>query len=161
MRSLFILAFVLMQFGATATDVPSKVQESFKSKYPTATDVEWYDEDGTYEAYFYVNEQSKTAKFNSAGSWTETKTFMDESQIPAIITKTLKAAYADASVSGATLVELPNALNQYEVSIEANGATIMLTYDEKGGLLKKLEEVTETDDADDAGEDDASDDDDE
>ena len=86
---------------------------------------------------------------------------MDESQIPAIITKTMKAAYADASVSGATLVELPNALNQYEVSIEANGATIMLTYDEKGGLLKKLEEVTETDDADDAGEDDASDDDDE
>jgi hypothetical protein len=150
-----------MQFGATATDVPSKVQESFKSKYPTATDVEWYDEDGTYEAYFYVNEQSKTAKFNAAGSWTETKTFMDESQIPASVTKVMKASYADATISGATLVELPNALNQYEVSIESDNTTIMLTYNEKGELLKKLEEVMDTEDAIDADDEDASDDDDE
>lgn len=162
MRSLFILAFVLMQFGAMAADVPSNVQNTFKSKYPTATDVEWYDEeDGTYAAYFYVNEQSKTANFNSTGAWTGTSTLIDNSEMPEVVSKAISTAYAGAEINSSTLVEIPNALNQYEVSIETNNTTVMLTYDEKGELLKKLEEVMETEDADDAGADDASEDDDE
>ena len=157
MRTLFILAFVLMQYGAMAADVPSIVEKNFKSKYPTATDVEWYDEeDGSYAAYFYDNDASKTAKFNSTGSWTETSTLIDDTEIPTSVTKSIKTAYANATINGSTLVEVPNALNQYEVSIEAKGSTLLLTYNEKGELLKKLEEVVESDDADDAEEDTSS-----
>lgn len=146
MRSLFILAFVFMQFGAMAADVPSNIENSFKSKYPTATDVEWYDEeDGSFVAYFYVNEETKTAKFNTAGSWTETKTFMDESQIPSTVSTAMLNSFKDATVTGATMIELPSALNQFEVSIESEGSTLQLTYDENGNLLKKLEEVIEID----------------
>lgn len=158
MRSLFILAFVLMQFGAMAADVPSIVTKNFQSKYPTATDVEWYDEeDGTFAAYFYVNEQSKTAKFNKAGTWAETKTFMDVTEMPAAVTKVFNTNYKGADVSSITFVELPANLNQFEISAELNNTTYLLTYDEKGTLLKTLEEVN-TEDADDASEDDASDD---
>lgn len=161
MRSLFILAFVLMQFGAMATDVPSNVQNTFKSKYPTATDVEWYDEeDGTYAAYFYVNEQSKTAKFNNTGNWTETKTFMDVNEMPKPVINAINSKYKGAEIGSVTMIELPTNLNQFEVSAEMNSTTYLLTYDEKGTLLKTLEEVI-AEDADDASEDDASEDDDE
>lgn len=161
MRSLFILAFVLMQFGAMAADVPSIVTKNFQAKYPTATDVEWYDEeDGSFAAYFYINEQSKTAKFNKAGNWTETKTFMDMNDMPKPVINAMNSKYKGADISSVTMIEVPSDLNQYEVSAEMNNTTYLLTYDEKGTLLKTLEEVNNTD-ADDAEMEDTSEDDDE
>lgn len=144
MRSLFILAFVLMQFGVMAADVPPAVEKNFKSKYPTATDVEWSDdEDGTYAAYFTINDQSKTAKFQANGSWAETKTYMDETELPEAIVAAVKSKYAEGEIIGVTMIELPNAANQYEINTSVNETSYVLTYDEKGQLLKTLEEVME------------------
>ncbi len=143
MRIIFILAFALMQLGAMAANAPQNVEKSFKTKYPTATDVEWYDEeDGTFAAYFYINEESKTAKFNTAGNWTETRTFLDADKMPRAINNSLKSTYKNAEVSSVTMIELPNNLSQYEISAEANNMTYLLTYDDKGTLLKTLEQTT-------------------
>ena len=157
MRSLFILAFVLMQFGAQAVDVPASVEKTFKTKYPTATDVEWFDEeDGTFAAYFYINEESKTAKFNANGTWVETKTFMEDGKMPKAVNNALNMKYKGATISSVTMIEMPSTVNQYEVNAEANGMSYSLTYDEKGTVLKILEE-SNTNDIDDAGDDFSSD----
>jgi len=160
MRTIIILAFVLMQFGAMAADVPPTVEKNFKAKYPTATDVEWYDEEGgSYAAYFSVNEESKTATFLANGSWAETKTFIDESALPALLVKTVKSKFANAEISGVTMIEMPNAPNQFEINTSVDDTTYLLTYDEKGQLLKTLEEVS--DDMEDAPTSNDSDDEDE
>ena len=152
MRSLFILAFVLMQFGAQAVDVPSTVEKTFKTKYPTATDVEWFDdEDGTFSAYFYINEESKMAKFDAKGNWSETKTFIEDSQLPQTVSSAMMANYQGATISSVTKLEMPSVANQYEINAEANGISYSLTYDEKGILLKVLEEAS-SDGTEDTGE---------
>lgn len=162
MRTIIILAFVLMQFVAMAVDVPPTVEQNFKSKYPTATDVEWYDEDGgNFAAYFMVNDQSKTAIFGANGAWSETKTFIDESELPAILSKAVKSKYANAEITGVTMIELPQAPNQFEISAMANDTNYLLTYDEKGQLLKTLEEVSEDEDDAATSDDDIDDSDDE
>ncbi len=160
MRTIIILAFVLMQFGAMAADVPPTVEKNFKSKYPTATDVEWYDEEGgSYAAYFMVNDQSKTAKFEANGSWSETKTFIDETQLPNLLKKAVTTKYAHAEISTVTMIEMPNAPNQFEINASVNETSYLLTYDEKGQLLKTLVEVN--DDLEDVDTSDDSDDEDE
>ena len=129
-----------------AVDVPAVVQNNFQAKYPTASDVEWYDEeDGTFAAYFYVDDHSKTAKFSADGKWTETKTYLDDAELPAVVTKSINSKFKGIEISSVAMIEAPASLTQYEISAELSNITYLLTYDEKGTLLKKLEEVNDTD----------------
>jgi hypothetical protein len=61
------------EFEIAASDVPSAVLDSFKSKYPQATDVEWEAEkkDGNlyFEAEFKMDGKKKEAYFRPDGTF--------------------------------------------------------------------------------------------
>jgi len=138
------MSFMLIQIALFAADVPTIVQKNFQAKYPTATDVEWYDEDdGSFSAYFYVNDHSKTARFTADGKWTETKTYIDDTEMPAAVMNSLKSKFKGAEISSVAMIEAPDAPTQYEVSAELKNMTYILTFDEKGTLMKKLEEAND------------------
>jgi len=130
-----------MQFVAIAADVPAALENALKTKFPSATDVEWYDEyDGSFSAFFFDGEDSKIAKFDASGSWLETRIYLDQEQIPQTIMKAIqKSKYADFTISTAIKIELP-AISQYEINAETKEKAYLLMFDEKGILLSATEE---------------------
>ncbi len=64
-------------FSIPASEVPSSVINTFKSKYPTAENVNWEKatEEGnpSYKAKFQMNDKKIKAEFNEAGSFIKEK----------------------------------------------------------------------------------------
>lgn len=69
-------------FEKNFTKTPKPVQDSFKVKFPQAYNVEWHKHEAYYEAIFYINEIEIISKFEPDGTWIETGTNRDVSEIP-------------------------------------------------------------------------------
>ena len=70
---------VSAQFGT----IPSSVTESFKEKYPTATNVEWQSKLSSYSVVFLLDSNKHEARYNKKGIWQETESEVSLEELPA------------------------------------------------------------------------------
>jgi hypothetical protein len=141
MKTLAILALVLVQSFAMAQDVPAKVKEGLKKKFPAATNVEWSNSNGNYEGEFYKNDMSIIGIFDENGTWLKTKKSIDEAAIPASVSKAVMASHKEAFITNQFKIENSDGSVNYEVTVGTDLAAFIYLADATGGIIKTDKEV--------------------
>jgi len=81
-------AFVLTIYNtadAQVRKVPAEVTETFRKKYPMATNIEWRDRLSGFTAAFDLDNIHYEAKFTNKGLWQGTENKIAESDLPAAV----------------------------------------------------------------------------
>lgn len=143
MKTLTILALVLIQSFAVAQNVPAKVKEAFKGKFPKATEVEWTENNSKFIGEFYDEDFTVMGVFDASGKWLETKTSLDESAVPAVISKAVLAKHKEAYFSNTFKIENNQSQTNYEIMFGTDDASYVLLVDDSGKILKTDKEVFE------------------
>ena len=147
MKTLTILALVLIQSFAMAQDAPAKVKEALKKKYPAAADVEWNKNGNEYEGEFYKNDMSMIGIFDASGNWLKTKKSIEEDAIPAPVLKSVMAKQPEAYVTNQYKIELNDGSVNYEVTLGTDDASYIFLVDATGKILKTDKEVFSSDES--------------
>jgi hypothetical protein len=145
MKGLAILALVFVQTVAMAQDVPAKVKEACKKKFPAATNVEWVENNGNYEGEFYKNEVGIIGIFDEAGNWLSTRTNIDEKAIPAVVSKAYAVNHKDAYLSNQFKIESNDNTINYEIVMSDDVASYIFLIDSTGKILKTDKQVFSSD----------------
>lgn len=133
MKKVLLGALLIAGSALFAQDVPSNVKKTFQSKFPKAEEAEWIENDESYDVDFYENNAMKSASFNNAGKWLETRTSLEK--IPALVEKSVAAKYKGATVDATTLVESADGKVIYEVSAGSDAASYTIVMDKEGKIL--------------------------
>lgn len=80
--------------NTNTSDGETKAQETFKSKYPDAKDIDWStDSNGYYEASFKLNDKKYRADFKEDGSWLETEQSIKYDELPKAVKQVIESEY--------------------------------------------------------------------
>jgi hypothetical protein len=82
------LAFVLTIYNtadAQVRKVPAEVTETFRKKYPMATNIEWRDRLSGFTASYDLENVHYESKFNNKGLWQGTENKITETDIPVAV----------------------------------------------------------------------------
>ncbi len=151
MKKLILPVLLILAIGAYtscyAQKVPDSVKMAFTKKFPQAKNVKWGMENAhEYEAEFVNNGQKLSANFKTNGTWVETEQDISVSDLPANITKNLKANYPDVELKGASHIWNPIG-EQYEIAAEVKEKNVEFVYSADGKLLSHTQ-LKENDEAD-------------
>lgn len=146
MKKVLLGALLVAGSALFAQDVPSNVKKTFQAKFPKAQEAEWMDNEESFDVDFYENNVMKSASFNPAGNWLETRTSIENT--PALVDKAVAAKFKGATVDAVTLVETADGKVVYEVSAGSDSASYNIIMDKAGKILS-----SETIDNDSDGED--------
>ncbi len=117
----------------TADDVPVKVMEAFKAKYPD-TIAHWEKERGRIKAEFVVNGQETEAWFETDGTWIGTETDF-RGTLPDAVRSLIETEYAGYTIDDVDWVETPS-VNYFSIELERHGKPdVRLLIKEDGTLL--------------------------
>jgi hypothetical protein len=141
MKTLTILALVFVQSFAIAQDAPAKVKESCKKKFPTAKEIDWNKDGVNYIGEFYENDMTVIGTFDATGKWLETKTSIEESEIPAVVSKSALAKHKGTYLSNQSKIEDSNNVVTYEIVLSSDDAVFTLLVSDKGDVLKSEKQV--------------------
>lgn len=131
------MAFGMLSFAAGTENAPEKVQNAFKEKFPTATNVKWEKEnDKEWEAEFKIAGKAYSANFSAEGTWMETEYEIAVKDLPANVKAILNDQFKDYEIEEAERVETPT-FKGYEVEIEKGEITMEVMLDDAGKVLKK------------------------
>jgi len=126
---------------AQLRSLPSIVTDSFKVKYPSATQVSWSDKIGYWQASFYVGPDALTAKFKTTGEWQSSLKKIAQTSLPAEVQDGWsKSLYADGEWTVATVqvLYLPGNVTQYAIQIEKSSFQKKnLLFNSNGRLIKE------------------------
>jgi len=138
-----ILLFLFLAAGITAAQaqirkIPAVVTEAFKTKYPTAANVEWKDKLTAFVANFDEGSAKYEARFSSKGEWQQSEHATTEADLPAPIKDGLaKSKYADWKATSFYVRDLPGNKTQYRISVEKSDLQKKnLLFSSDGQLLK-------------------------
>jgi Putative beta-lactamase-inhibitor-like, PepSY-like len=139
-----LLGGLLMTFApvrAQLRSLPSVVTDSFKVKYPSATQVSWSDKLGYWQASFYLGPDALTAKFKNTGEWQSALKTIAQTSLPAEVQDGWsKSLYADGEWNVATVqvLYLPGNVTQYAIQIEKSSLQKKnLLFNSNGRLIKE------------------------
>jgi hypothetical protein len=116
--SLFILISGIYSSAlAQIRKIPAEVTESFKEKYPNASQVEWKDKLTNFVAVFQHEGIQYEARFNKKGEWKDTENAIDTDELPEAVNEGYgKSKYADDwKIEAAYKIVLPNEKVNYRV----------------------------------------------
>ena len=144
MKRLFplLLMFALVTTSITSfaqvRKIPSEVTESFKQKYPGATNVEWRDKLSSFSAVFEENDVQYEARFNSKGEWQLTENEIEETDLPdAVRDGYEKSKYAEWEISKIHKIELADGSLQYRLeTVKSDVRKKNLYFNSEGRLIK-------------------------
>lgn len=132
-----ILAIVMFPIFVFA-EVPKKIRDNFKAKFPTAQHVKWQKEsNGDYEANFKDGGISKSANFSKEGIWIETETAIEHSKIPALVLQKFNKLSGNAKIYAAAQIEAQIHKTWYEIEYKKGRKTIELFFDVDGNQVNK------------------------
>lgn len=136
--SLFVLFFASTVSFGQVRKIPSEVTEAFKSKYPSATNVEWRDKLSNFSAVFEADDQQYEARFNSKGEWQLTENEIDENNLPEDVKEGYeKSKYAEWEIGKVHKIELADGSLQYRVeSVKSDVRKKNLYFNSEGRLIK-------------------------
>ena len=144
-KTLFVLlAFVALFAGERASaqfrSIPGIVTDSFKIKYPAATDVNWSDKISAFQATFRQNGESFTTRYTKDGHWMYSTKRLAKDAIPAPVKDGLsKSKYAGAEWEIRIVTEsyLPGNVTQYTIQVAKSDLQKKnLLFSSEGQLLK-------------------------
>jgi hypothetical protein len=142
MKKIVLLGFSIFLFAlsinAQIRKIPAGVTESFKQKYSTATNVEWKDRITSYVATFEQDGKKHDAYFDDDGTWKQTETEIDQSELPAAVNDGFqKSKYTDWSIDKVERIEKPDSSIEYRIHIKKGDIRKKnLTFNSEGRLLK-------------------------
>ena len=150
----YLLLITVFSFGLLSTacgqnekTAPQTVQTAFKAKFPTVSNPQWEMEgDGEWEAEFKMNGKEMSANFKTDGTWLETETELNKSNLPAAVKKAIASKFPGMEIEEATLVEMPGKASAYEVEMEKGETTIEALFSADGKVLKQKTEKEEEED---------------
>ena len=122
--------------------VPAVVTDSFKAKYPSATQVSWSDRlfAGSFQATFMQDKDSYVARFGNKGEWQYSTKKITKDALPAPVKDGLsKSKYAGTEweVKTITMKFLPGNIVQYELLVVKSDINRKnLVFSSEGQLLK-------------------------
>lgn len=124
--------------NAQIRKVPAAVTEAFKTKFSSASQVEWKDRITNFEANFTQDGITKTAQFTKEGTWIETTSTMAFSGLSAAVQDGFKKSkYADWEVKTVTVIEESNKATMYKVYVKKDDIQKRnLFFDKTGKLVK-------------------------
>jgi hypothetical protein len=133
--SIFLFA---LSMSAQIRKIPAGVTESFKQKYAAATNVEWKDRLTSYVATFEQDGKKHDAYFDDDGTWKQTETAIEESELPAAVTEGFqKSKYTDWTIHRVERIEKGDNSIEYRVQVKKGDIRKKnLRFNSDGQLLK-------------------------
>ncbi|MGV3766550.1 MAG: PepSY-like domain-containing protein [Chitinophagaceae bacterium] len=124
--------------SAQVRKVPAAVTEAFKSKYPSAANVEWSDKLTSFMARYEEDNITYEARFNSKGEWLNTERQLPAEDLPTgVIEGYEKSKYAEWEMGTVHKIMLPGDKIQYRVqAIKSDIQRKNLLFSSEGRLLK-------------------------
>ena len=139
-----IVSFVLVAMtliittNAQIRKVPAAVTDAFKEKFANASQVEWKDRITNFEATFFVNSVTHTAKFTKEGTMIETTEAVDFQQLSTQVKDGFnKSKYADWEVKSVIIFQETDKPLLYRITAKNNDITKRYLYFDKTGRLVK------------------------
>ncbi|OQP67549.1 PepSY-like domain-containing protein [Niastella populi] len=124
--------------NAQMRKLPAEVTEAFRSKYPTALNVEWRDRLTGFTAVFDLDKVHYEAKFTNKGFWQSTENEIEEEELPAAVKDGFqKSKYAEEwTIEKIYKLALREDKTQYRLEIEKSDIQKKnLLFDPTGRLL--------------------------
>ena len=121
----------------SASQVPSAVQATLVSSFPTATATTWSKASPTvYQASFQANAKSMLASINSGGTMLYSHTQIDPATLPSSIITYLDTNYAGYAIKKAgSKTDSAGAVQGYLVVFSLNNLTYEIRFDASGAFL--------------------------
>ena len=137
---LLICGLLLLGSAANAQfrSIPGVVTDSFKVRYPSATNVKWEDKISAFQATFLLDKATFIARYNSDGIWQSAQTKIKKEELPGAVNDGLsKSKYADWKMGTVTKIILPGEVIQYKIFVSKGDLNAKnLLFGSDGQLLK-------------------------
>jgi hypothetical protein len=146
-KTLFIALFIgvtfFISFGASAQlgSIPAAATDSFKARYPNATNVSWKNRLSNFQVNFYSDNTNQEARFNRKGEWQSTEKVLKQADLPADVKDGLdKSKYYDWKVEDVFIRLIPGnpgTKTQYHIVVTGGGlGKTNLLFSDQGRLIK-------------------------
>ena len=138
LMTLFVFLITATLASAQIRKIPSSATDNFKSKYPTAENVEWKDKISHYSALFTIDGKNYEAHFDNDGNWKESMVSIDQDEIPAEVKDGYdKSKYSDWSMGKVEKVESNSGKVQYRMQVTKGDLRKKVLYFSPEGRLAK------------------------
>jgi hypothetical protein len=118
-------------------EVPQSVAEAFSCLYPNIKLVNWEFDDVNYTASFKLDGKVIALLFDERGSVVETKNEIKLFELPPDVNDLISKEYSGWTIGKATHID-SNGTAYYETVVEKNEQTMVLVFNNHGGLLMKV-----------------------
>ena len=129
--NLFLSGVMIFMAGCSTqlkTDqVPSVVDNTIKSKFAGAGDIDWKKVGNNYEAEFKVGETEYTAEVDSTGALLRSRVDIKTSDLPLAIIQFLEKQYSANKIDDAEKLEIQG-VQYYQVELENKPKDIGLVF---------------------------------
>ncbi|HMG89440.1 MAG TPA: hypothetical protein VK589_05260 [Chryseolinea sp.] len=122
---------------ATTILVPESVKDAFSCLYPTISRVSWDYDEVNYSASFKLDDRAMALLFDEYGSVVEIKNEIKLFELPLDVNHLLKKEYSDWHIGKASQIN-SNGTAYYETVVEKEEETMVLVFNQHGGLLLKM-----------------------
>ena len=134
----------LLFFGGVAIaqevekiSVPKSIREAFSCHYPLINHVYWEFDEVNYSASFKFDGKAMTLLFDENGSVVEVKNEIKHFELPLDVNHLLSKEYSDWRIGKATHIDASGTA-YYEAVVEKEEETMVLVFNQHGGLLIKM-----------------------
>ncbi len=137
-----ILLFITISFTScdndiTMSEVPSIVENTFKSKFVQAKNVEWEFANNIYEVSFEIENVDHDALLDSSGNLLKYKYKIDGTAVPQSVRTFLKENYPQEKWNDAEYIEDKDS-KYYQIELDGFFTDKKLVVDSSGKLLSTI-----------------------
>ena len=126
-------------------ELPSKVDNAFKLKYPDAKNVYWYTVEDGYGLEFEISTDTYTATYSENGSWIETAKVISDSDVPFEVVNAVRKKYPHVDISYAEKVETAKEEKYYRLNCYSEDADYIIDVSAEGTILHTNKSVNNYD----------------
>lgn len=119
-----------------------EISNAFKSLYPHASAMHWQKKQDFAVVKFSDQHQTRTAWFESSGTWVLTTTEIKASNLPLGVAEAIAKEYGGWRIDESIYVEEPNSDPLYVIEIEKGSLDMALYYTPSGVLLKAVKDAS-------------------
>jgi len=122
------------------SEVPTEITTKFPKDFANAKDVEWEQDGMNYKVEFDINAMEYEIWYNKSGERVKLEKEITATDLPSVISSTLKSKYADYKVDSIEMTET-NAKTTYEVELEKGWSKeLKVILDSNGTILSSVED---------------------
>ena len=129
------------------SEVPAAVKSSFAKAYPTATEVKWEKENGSFEVSFDQGKQDMSVVLDSKGTILEIENEIGKSELPSAVQNTLAKDFVGYKILEVAKI-LAKGVTTFEAEVEKGSEHFDLIFDAQGKLSKKIKKEKGKEDKD-------------